>query len=398
MVSRRLALIAFILVLAHVAEAQLLTGIGSSARGTALDGSAWQTSAQLSTSVRFDSPFATSLFNDAIESRSGTASLTSGSLSTLMATPALHGLRLFGNASVDRDRSMLDQPDARAATVALSYKYDRASGAWVGYQADRFSLPGVSAGLWRQLRNVTVSVASTMRRADLGGRLNTVVIKQLPESTYSDTTGWYHFTQFESKGDSGAPGKKFVWPETEGRIGWSMGPIALDGVVGWRPRLDTVAQHQFWFQAFATAQLARNVGLSLGGGTVTWQLPFVRSQGRFLSVALSLSPSALMRPRSPVPITPSAAGFNVHKSATGEYVVVIHVPQARVVELTGDFNQWHPIRLEQVRPDVWQATLPIGPGTYRMNLRIDGERWIAPPGTVTVDDDFNGRVGLVIVR
>jgi hypothetical protein len=33
-----------------------------------------------------------------------------------------------------------------------------------------------------------------------------------------------------------------------------------------------------------------------------------------------------------------------------------------------------------------------------MNLRVDGERWIAPPGTATIDDDFNGRVGLVIVR
>ena len=43
-------------------------------------------------------------------------------------------------------------------------------------------------------------------------------------------------------------------------------------------------------------------------------------------------------------------------------------------------------------------TLDLKPGAYRMNLRVDGERWLPPPGTAAVDDEFNGRVGLVVVR
>jgi hypothetical protein len=33
-----------------------------------------------------------------------------------------------------------------------------------------------------------------------------------------------------------------------------------------------------------------------------------------------------------------------------------------------------------------------------MNLRVDGDRWTAPPGTPAVADEFNGTVGLVVVR
>ena len=86
------------------------------------------------------------------------------------------------------------------------------------------------------------------------------------------------------------------------------------------------------------------------------------------------------------------------KNDAGEYVFSVRLPQARVVEVSGDFNNWHAVKLEQTRPGIWEVVLPVSPGTYRMNLRVDGERWIAPPGTTAVDDEFNGRVGLVIVR
>jgi hypothetical protein len=33
-----------------------------------------------------------------------------------------------------------------------------------------------------------------------------------------------------------------------------------------------------------------------------------------------------------------------------------------------------------------------------MNVRIDGDQWRAPPGMATVADEFNGTVGIVVVR
>ena len=80
------------------------------------------------------------------------------------------------------------------------------------------------------------------------------------------------------------------------------------------------------------------------------------------------------------------------------YVVTIQAPSARAVELSGDFNGWHPIALSQTRPDVWETTLSITPGTYRVNMRVNGATWIAPPGLSATADEFNGTVGLLVVR
>jgi 1,4-alpha-glucan branching enzyme len=115
-------------------------------------------------------------------------------------------------------------------------------------------------------------------------------------------------------------------------------------------------------------------------------------------VSLRFAPAALTRPRDPPQITPAATSFGVRRNAAGEYVFTVRLPRARVVEISGEFNGWKPLKLEQVRSDVWEVALPIAPGSYRMNLRVDGDRWIAPPGTTAVKDEFNGEVGLIVVR
>jgi hypothetical protein len=83
---------------------------------------------------------------------------------------------------------------------------------------------------------------------------------------------------------------------------------------------------------------------------------------------------------------------------SGRYRVTIHATSARTVELSGDFGGWRPVALDQVSPDVWEATLPLAPGTYHVNMRVNGDRWVAPPGLPVAEDEFNGTVGLLIVR
>jgi hypothetical protein len=36
-------------------------------------------------------------------------------------------------------------------------------------------------------------------------------------------------------------------------------------------------------------------------------------------------------------------------------------------------------------------------GTYRLNVRVDGGEWVAPPGLLDVEDEFGGRVGLLVL-
>jgi len=44
------------------------------------------------------------------------------------------------------------------------------------------------------------------------------------------------------------------------------------------------------------------------------------------------------------------------------------------------------------------VTLPIAPGVHRLAIRVDGDRWTTPPGVVTVADEFQGTVGVIVVR
>ena len=55
-------------------------------------------------------------------------------------------------------------------------------------------------------------------------------------------------------------------------------------------------------------------------------------------------------------------------------------------------------RIKQGDTDEWEVTLPIAPGVHRLAIRIDGDRWTTPPGVVPVADEFQGTVGVIVVR
>ena len=93
-----------------------------------------------------------------------------------------------------------------------------------------------------------------------------------------------------------------------------------------------------------------------------------------------------------------AVGFELQQLEPGHYRVAVRAPRARVVELTGDFTSWQPVMLQRGHGDWWETTVAITPGTHQVNIRVDGERWIAPPGATVVDDDFAGVVGVIVVR
>ncbi|MFL5478350.1 MAG: glycogen-binding domain-containing protein, partial [Gemmatimonadaceae bacterium] len=70
---------------------------------------------------------------------------------------------------------------------------------------------------------------------------------------------------------------------------------------------------------------------------------------------------------------------------------------ARTVEVSADFTGWQPVPLASVGNGEWTITLPVAAGQYQMNLRIDGGRWLVPPGLLPMVDEFGGAVGLLIV-
>jgi hypothetical protein len=73
----------------------------------------------------------------------------------------------------------------------------------------------------------------------------------------------------------------------------------------------------------------------------------------------------------------------------------VRARDAQRVELAGDFTAWRPVLLDREADGWWTTTLSIEPGTYQMNVRVNGGVWIAPPGLTAVADEFGAVVGVL---
>ncbi|MGH7631332.1 MAG: hypothetical protein ACREOF_18510, partial [Gemmatimonadales bacterium] len=108
--------------------------------------------------------------------------------------------------------------------------------------------------------------------------------------------------------------------------------------------------------------------------------------------------AAPMRAREDDPRPPARAGFRVGPAGEGGREIIVHAPEALVVEIAGDFTNWEPVALASAGDDEWRIVLPIQPGLHRVIVRADGGTWGAPPGTRAVESEFGARVGEFIVE
>ncbi len=77
--------------------------------------------------------------------------------------------------------------------------------------------------------------------------------------------------------------------------------------------------------------------------------------------------------------------------------ILLNVPRAVSVEVMGDFSNWEPLRLSDAGSGWWLLPQGLAPGLYRLNVRYDGGRWEIPPGLPSEADEFNGRVGVLLI-
>lgn len=132
---------------------------------------------------------------------------------------------------------------------------------------------------------------------------------------------------------------------------------------------------------------------------------------RYVALALRVRPAALRRaptsPRPAVTTSDSGDGAPAARGPAGTAALAVagsgstrtlrvHAPAARRVELRSDATGWRSVDLVR-RGDDWEATVALGAGTHRVMLRIDDGEWEPPANLPVVDDDFGGRVGLLVV-
>ncbi|HEU4787828.1 MAG TPA: glycogen-binding domain-containing protein [Gemmatimonadaceae bacterium] len=398
-----------VLVVGASARGQVVSGTGLGTLLQRSPGSAWQPSSALWQSAQIDTRW-TRLAGDGLLLGTGRGTLQlqdlafDGSFSPSAAgrfrwstSAELRGSRSWdGRSGLQSDRRI----ESALSIAALG------GGAWVGGGAEQGReidagkvKPLLLLGLWRPFGRALVSVTSSTRRArftEFSSSTRSVLVMQTAWDTVAgklDTisSGTRLLT------DSSANVRDLRWTEIDGRFAWASSRVAVDARLGVRPRMAGVAAGT-WGRVTTTVAVAPRLALVAAAGNETALASSASMRSPFVSLGLRVAPAALSRPRPSAHVRPAASAFRMEPADSGRYRVTIHATSARTVELSGDFGGWRPVTLEQISPDVWEATLPLAPGTYHVNMRVNGDRWVAPPGLPVAEDEFNGTVGLLIVR
>lgn len=370
----------------------------------------WRSTSRIDPTLRVDGRWAQFSGDADVWSGADGLHLQHGAVDLLAAPAPVGPFRLTTTAHVERfTPSPLAERTAGSIESALSVRV-ASGGGWLGVAAERAgeidstaARPLLRVGLWQRFGMMTVTLSAESHRAQLGGRPPTRHSMTLPgysgrDSVTGDSVFFPARTTFFV--DSGSPSRQWRWSDVQARIGWTEGRVSFDGRIGLQQRVDVVPR-SLWGRAVATVALAPRLSLVAGAGVQPASLWQGAPATRFMSLGLRVAPMSLVHPAPPPFVRPTAASFVIHRvegdTSSATYVVAVRVPGARVVEISGDFNGWHPVALHEMRPDVWETTLVLASGTHRVNLRTNGDRWVAPPGLPTADDDFNGTVGLIVV-
>src|SRR5262249_27848088 len=114
------------------------------------------------------------------------------------------------------------------ATAEASLLYRRGLfGVWAGYGPERYKTPIFTSGIWRQLgTSGLLSISTRSRGMQVGAHPSRFWTVHVPESTYTDTGGWGHYTVPRQYGESASVGSRRLWMETEGRISWALSRLS----------------------------------------------------------------------------------------------------------------------------------------------------------------------------
>lgn len=212
-----------------------------------------------------------------------------------------------------------------------------------------------------------------------------------------------------------APGAGVRYTDAEAAVRWAGGRAELagslggrasggPGTTGWGPAT--------WGSAAATWWMAPRVAVVAAAGAYPVDYAQGFPGGRFGSVALRFAVGGAAPPRPAAPASPTdapeaapvAPAFGVHDagrdSATGmtRRALRVRADGASRVELMGDVTDWAPVLLRRTADGWWEVTLPARAGAHQLNVRLDGGRWLVPPGLTALPDDFGGAVGLLVLQ
>jgi hypothetical protein len=200
--------------------------------------------------------------------------------------------------------------------------------------------------------------------------------------------------------------------DTEGAVSWVRGQTTFEtsggvrlgeagkGNVGWGSLSVSWPLRPGLYVAAAIGSYPVDLIQGLPGGTymaLSLRLP----EGKFPS--LRSRPVRAVPPPPPgrpeLPTTESLAlVIGDALDSLGIREIRVWAPGVREVELLADFVDWIPVPLIRQPNGEWRGFYRVQPGLHRLNLRLDGREIAVPRNLPAQTDDFNGRVGLILVK
>ncbi|HET7188716.1 MAG TPA: glycogen-binding domain-containing protein [Gemmatimonadaceae bacterium] len=262
----------------------------------------------------------------------------------------------------------------------------------------RILRPIERGGIWlRGSGNLSTREAGALwgRGVDVGGWWRRSGVQLLA----SVTREWSVAQLFTGPGREGFVGVVPV-DYIEGNLAARMARDAATLDVSAAARRDPGAEHlvESGFSATATVWRTPTQAFVLSAAR---QLPdFVRGAEASNSFTLGIrfnepSPVLALAMRTPPTVQVAATEVDANGDSTRR-TLRVRAPTAQSVEVRGDFTDWEPVALT-LTGDVFIGSFVLSPGSHRLVLRVDGGDWRPAANTPAVDDDFGGRVGLLVV-
>jgi hypothetical protein len=348
--------------------------------------------------------------------------IADGIVSGTFTSPTVYGVRaeMIGNASRAMDDRSLgsDQVDVQTRVHVL---FHNSGGAWFG---------GGVAKPWR----VAVVSSADVLDAGLWGKLGDAQAS-FGTATFTTTFTNFSFSKIASVLDAGSenlscaaatagalasanysPGARNAvaneastvcerqshFSDLEGALRWEVGRLEMNAQAGYRfgDAYDVTPDSRHWSSARATVWLNDRVGI-IGGGGRQPALPLRGLPARnFAMGGLELAYTPVSKTAIPVsmPHAILVKKFEMQAGMNGLHKMVVRVGGVETVDVMGDFSDWSPLTLVRRGRDLWELNVPLGPGMHRINIRVDGGPWMAPPGLPTMHDSFSsGDVGLIVI-
>lgn len=187
----------------------------------------------------------------------------------------------------------------------------------------------------------------------------------------------------------------------EGGVHWEhrLLEVSVRGGRRFGHRLDVSPASRAWGSAQAAVWLSNQVAAVAGGGREPAQPTRGLPARNFASLGVMLAYWPI--PRGAVLVANPAnliRAFELRPAGVALQRVTARIGGVEKVEIMGDFTDWVPVTLTRRGRDHWELLVPMSAGVHQINLRIDGGKWIAPPGIPSVKDDFNGEVGVLVIK